>query len=191
MGSSIVPHSIRTDGELRKFAEQLVGLLDWATQEETEGGADKRTLRQDLYKQICSSDPISRRPTYDKSAEMMSLRIMGRFELNRPLVPPNVKAEARDLIYRMSLAIAMKGKLSPKCEYDAQPTDLQEPGYIPPNSDNLKGFIGGRPSDSAFFNIIYRYVNGRAIADSRRIIDDYARAEGATWGKCEARAISP
>ena len=36
------------DGELRKFLEQMVGLRVWTAQEATEGGTEKKSLRQDL-----------------------------------------------------------------------------------------------------------------------------------------------
>ena len=48
------------DDELRKFLEQLVGRRVWTSQEATEGGTGNlKNLRQDLYKKICSPDPIS------------------------------------------------------------------------------------------------------------------------------------
>ena len=51
------------DGELRKFMGQLVGLRVWTDQEATEGGTGNlKNIRQDLYRKICSPDPISRRP---------------------------------------------------------------------------------------------------------------------------------
>ena len=76
------------DGDVRKFLEQLVGPRAWTAQEATEGGAEKRILRQDIYKKIGSADPISRRPPYAKSTKTMSIRGMVRFEINKPLVPP-------------------------------------------------------------------------------------------------------
>ena len=169
------------DGELRKFIEQLVGLRVWTSQEATEGGTEKKSPRQDIYKKICPPDAISRRPPYDKSTKMLSLGGSVRFELNKPLTFTNVKADARDIIYRRSLVITTKSKFSPHRAYDALPIDLKESGYISPRGDTLEGFVESRPAASAFFNIIYRYVATRAISGSRGIIGDYARNEGNTW----------
>ena len=55
--------------------------------------------------------------------------------------------------------------------------------YISPNGDTLKGFLESQPADSAFFNIIYRYMNSHTISGSRRLIGDYSGTEGATWGE--------
>lgn len=71
----------------------------------------KKSLRQDLYKKICSSDSISFRPPYAKSTKILSPRCSVRFEINGVLVSSNVKEESWDIIYRRSLVIAMKEKL--------------------------------------------------------------------------------
>ena len=179
------------DGELRKLIEHLVGLLVCTAQEATEGGAEKRRLRQDLYKKIFSPSHISRRPPYAKRPRILSLRGLVHFEVNKPLVSPNAKEVAWGIIYRRSLVIEMKCKFFPRCEYDALPRDLKESEYIPPKGDTIKAFLESRPSDVAFFNIIYRYANIHTIEGSRIIIDDYARPDGTTWGEMRcARNLS-
>ena len=87
---------------------------------------------------------------------MLSIRVLVRLDLHKPMFPPNVKEEARGIIYRRSIAIATHGKFSTQCEYDALPPDLKESGYIPHKGDTLKMFLESRPAASAFFNIIYR-----------------------------------
>ena len=144
------------DDELRKFLEQLVGLRVWTAQEATEGGTGNlENIRQDLYKKICSSDPISRRPPYAKTTKMLPPRSLARFELNKPLTFDNVKEESWGSIYMTSLAITTKGEFLPKYEYDALPPDVKESGYVFPKGDTVKGFLESNPEASDFPNIIY------------------------------------
>ena len=113
--------------------EHIIGYRLLTAQEGTEGGcANLRNLRQDLYKKICSADPISRRLPYAKSSKMVSLRGMLRFELNQPLTFNNVRGEQWGSIYRRSLVVKMKAKFTPLSEYDAiRSVDKEDMGSSP------------------------------------------------------------
>ena len=63
------------DGELREVLEQYAGYCIWAAQDVTEGGSGGlESLRQDLYKKICSADSIACRPPYARRQNGVSQR---------------------------------------------------------------------------------------------------------------------
>ena len=113
--------------ELRKTIEHIVGRRVLPAQEGTEGGSSNvRNLRQDLYKKICSGDPIARRLPRAKSSRMASLRRMMRFDLNRPLTFNNARGKQWGRIYRRSLVMKMKGEFLPPSEYASLGFDNKE-----------------------------------------------------------------
>ena len=111
--------SLYMDDELRKTLENSVGFCVNTAQEATEGGTGNiRNLRQDLYKKLCSSDPISCRPPYERATKMLVMRGMLRFELNSPLTFSHITEDCWDSIYRRSLVMEMKGQFLPAEEYE-------------------------------------------------------------------------
>ena len=188
--------SLYQDDELRKTLEHIVGYKVLTSQEGTEGGiASIRNLRQGLYKKICSGDPISCRLPYAKSSKMVSTRGMLRFELNQPLTFNNVKEAQWDSIYRRSLVMRMKGKFIPAEEYRSLSEEQRQKSGFFIKGDTLKSFLESGPAASAFFNIIYNFMNEHSIDERRSMIDDYARNEGATWDvmrpACNLEKVAP
>ena len=114
---------------------------------------------QDLYKKICSADPISRRLPYAKSSKMFSLRGMLRFGLNRPLTFNNAREEKWGIIYRRSLVIKMKAKSTQMPEYEEIHSVNREEAGIFANGDTLNPFLESRPAAAAFIVLIYDSVN--------------------------------
>ena len=123
---------------------------------------------------------------------MVSLRGVVRFEMNRPLFFANIKEPARGSIYRRSLVIEMKGKFTPRGEYDAIQEEARRARNIFANGDTLERFLESRQAGAAFPNTIYKYMNINTMEDSGNTIDRYAREEGTTWRVMrKARNLNP
>ena len=167
------------DDELRKTLEHLIPFKILTAQEGAEGGsAIIRNPRQDLYKKICPSGPISRRLPYAKSTKIVSVRGILRFELNRPLNFANIEESNWDSISRRSLVIEMKAKFPPAVEFENSPVDRRDAAGNSRKGDTLEKFLESGPAAMAFIRALYKYMNDNATEESRGEIDLYAMIDG-------------
>ena len=143
--------SLYMDDELRKTLGNIVGFCVNTAHVATEGGTTNiRHIRQDLYKKLCSADPISIRPPYARTTKMLCMRGFLRFELNNPLMIANVTEDNCDIIYRRSPVLDMKGRFLPEEEYGTL-SEEEKRGKYNPEGRYLKELARGKAGRSCFF----------------------------------------
>ena len=161
-----------------KYVDLMAPFCVWTAQAGTDGGSDKvKNLRRDLYKKFCSCGPIAARLPYAIATKKVPLCGFLRLGINKPLRFAVIDESTWDSIYRRSLPARLRGEFAHASELCGKPV-------VFPKGDTMKEFLGSRPAEAVFPNLI-EHMNLYTVAEYTETIDSYARMPG--WATSETK----